>query len=340
MRTRTRALRLVIAVLMTVGLAVAIAGCGDDGDSGASGGTDSTAAQNSDVTIGYISLGETVPFVGLVTKGIRSAAQEAGVKLVFCDSQLDAQKALDCARQMKTQKVDGILNFQVDESAAPRVCAAGPDVPVVAIDIHQAPCEVVFYGADNANAGLFAGNALGEYAKDKFNCEVDALLVLEQASAGAVVEQRLGGMEKGVKNSCPDVKSETVAYDGTTDSAIQPIRDTLSRLPNAKRILLVSVNDDGVIGAIKGAEQVNRAGDLYVAGQGADPTSFPYMCGESTFKNWIADTAYFPERYGSETVPILLSLIKGETQPKEVFVKHEAVTQENIRQVYPDACKS
>ncbi len=337
MRKRTRVLT--AAVAGAVSLAV-LAGCGSDDKDAAStaAGENTTAAAG--VKIGYISLGETVPFVGLVTQGIRDSAKKAGVELVFCDSQLDAQKAIDCARQMKTQGVKGILNFQVDASASPRVCAAGPDVPVVAIDIHQAPCEKVFYGADNKNAGTFAGKALGEYAKKNFNCEIDALPVLDQAAAGEVVAQRLAGMVDGVKASCPDVNGEKVPYKGTTDSAIQPIRDTLSRLPKAKHILLVAVNDDGVIGAIKGAEQVNRANDIYVAGQGADPTSFPYLCGTKTFKNWIADTAYFPERYGETVVPLLLKLINGETTEDTVFVSHEAVTQDNVRDVYPDACTS
>jgi len=335
MRVGKRALSLAVVALLGAGI---VAGCGDDDDSGDGGGAATTAAA-SDVKIGYISLGETVPFVGLVTEGIRQAAAENGVELAFCDSQLDAQKALDCARQFKTQQVDGIINFQVDESASPRICAAGPDVPVVAIDIFQKPCEDVFYGADNANAGTFAGEALGEYAKNEFDCDVDALLVLEQGAAGKVVEDRLGGMVDGVKASCPDVTTETVPYDGTTDSAIQPIRDTLSRV-QGDHILLVSVNDDGVIGAIKGAQQVGRANDLYTAGQGADPTSWPYLCGENEYKNWIADTAYFPERYGEFTVPILLSLINGEEQPPVVYVEHEAVTQENIREIYPDACST
>ena len=54
----------------------------------------------------------------------------------------------------------------------------------------------------------------------------------------------------------------------------------------------------------------------------------------------IADTAYFPEKYGADTVPILLDLINGGTQPEEVFVEHAAVTQDNIRELYPDACTS
>ena len=97
------------------------------------------------VKIGYINLSDQLPFVVLVRKGIEKAAKAAGAQLVECDSNLDAQKAINCAAQLKLQGVKGILNFQLDSKAAPRVCAAGPKVPTVAIDIHQPPCEVVFF---------------------------------------------------------------------------------------------------------------------------------------------------------------------------------------------------
>lgn len=287
--------------------------------------------------IGYISLGETVPFVRLVTKSVQDQGKAAGYEVLFCDSELDAQKAIDCAAQFKTQGVKAIVNFQVDEAAAPRVCAAGPDVPVVAIDIHQSPCEDVFYGADNKNAGTFAGRALGQYAKATHKCDYKALLVLDQRSAGEVVKNRLAGMVTGFKKFCPKVKDQRVNYKGTTDSAIQPMRDTLTRVKG--RVAVVSVNDDGAIGAIKAAQQVRRDKDLFVAGQGADPTSFPYLCGKNRFKGWISDTAYFPERYGNDVIPLVTRLLAGQTPPKEVFVKHQAVTQKNIRKLYPNACK-
>lgn len=288
--------------------------------------------------IGYISLGETVPFVRLVTKSVQDQGAKAGFEVITCDSALDAEKALNCARQFKTQGVKAIVNFQVDESAAPRICEAGPAVPVVSIDIHQAPCEKVFYGADNNNAGKFAGRALGRYTKNSLSCKVDRLFILDQRSAGAVVVARLKGMEVGFKEFCPAVKSVRVNYKGTTDSAIQPVRDALTRFPG-KKVALVSVNDDGAIGAIKAAQAARREKDLLVSGQGADPTSFPYLCGKSRFKGWISDTAYFPEKYGNDVIPIVKGLLAGKTFPKEVYVKHKAVTQQNIRTLYPNACK-
>src|SRR5262249_57725203 len=79
---------------------------------GVAGGAGSAGARPASkhaapVKIGYISLGEQIPFVALVTKGMRKAAKENGVNLLVCDSQIDAQKAINCAAQFKTQGVKG-----------------------------------------------------------------------------------------------------------------------------------------------------------------------------------------------------------------------------------------
>jgi ribose transport system substrate-binding protein len=291
------------------------------------------------VKIGYINLSDQLPFVVLVRKSIERAAKANGVKLVECDSNLDAQKAINCAAQLKTQGVQGIINFQLDATAAPRVCAAGPKVPVVAIDIHQRPCETVFYGANNYYAGKLSGTALGLYAKTKWQCKVDGLLSLNAPTAGQVVVDRENGMVAGVKASCPNVKVTKVTTNATTSGSIQPFTDTLSRFPGKHHLLVIATNDDQSIGAVKAAQSAGRLGDIYVGSQGADPTSWPYMCGKTPFKNWVDDTAYFPERYGDTAVPLLLSLIDGQKEPAFVAVNHRVVTPQNIKLIYPNACK-
>ena len=69
------------------------------------------------VKIGYINLSDQLPFVVLVRKSIEKAAKAAGATLVECDSNLDAQKAINCAAQLKSQGVQGIVNFQLDTKA-------------------------------------------------------------------------------------------------------------------------------------------------------------------------------------------------------------------------------
>ena len=301
--------------------------------------TASTRSAASPLKIGYINLSNQLPFVVLVRKSLERAAKANGVKLVECDSNLDAQKAINCAAQLKSQGVKGIINFQLDATAAPRVCAAGPKVPVVAIDIHQKPCETVFYGANNFQAGRLAGAALGAFAKSKWACKADAMLSINAPTAGKVVIDRENGWIAGVRASCPKVKLIKVTTKATTDSTIQPFTDALTRLPGAHRLLVGATNDDQSIGAIKAAQASGRLGDIYIGGQGADPTSWPYICGKTPFKNWIADTAYFPERYGDTVVPLLLSLIDGQKEPKFVYINHRVVSPTNIKQIYPSACK-
>ena len=87
------------------------------------------------LTIGFTQLALGVPFPEALQRGMEAAAETAGVNLITCDSKLDAAAALDCARQFRTQNVDGLVTFQADAAAAANICAEGPQVPVIAIDI-------------------------------------------------------------------------------------------------------------------------------------------------------------------------------------------------------------
>lgn len=315
--------------LLVLGLAIFASGVGA-----------SPAAPQKKIVIGYIDHIASIPFVQLVKKSVVAASKKAGVKVYTCESNGDAQAAVNCAAQFKTQGVQGILNFQPVQAAGPRVCAAGPKVPVIAFDIVQKPCQTVFYGANNSKAGFLAGKALGQFAKKQFNCKIDAMVSMEAPAVGIVNNERVNGMISGYSSLCGK-PSNWIRVDGkgTTDTAIQPATDTLTRLSGDHTIMVVSLNDDMAIGMIKAAQSSNRLGDIYVAGQGADPTSWPYLCGKQAFKNWEADTAYFPELYGFRTVPILVNLIKGRKEPKTVYTNHKVVTPSNISSIYPKACK-
>lgn len=284
--------------------------------------------------IGYISLGDALPFVKIVSDSIKAAAETAGAELVFCDSQLDPAKALACAQNFKTQGVDGILNFQLDQKAAAQICAAGPDVPVVAIDIHQAPCEKAFMGANNQLAGEVAGEALGNFYKEKFNCEYDAFVKGEQPAAGEVTKIRADGVITGFEKVCgpiPADKLRAVNLGSTTDDGRAAFADTLTALQGKKNIAVSSINDDTGLGVMAAAKAANRMDDIWLVSQGGDPTSWENI---RTNEHWVGDSAYFPEKYGEIGIPAIIKLINGE-DPGDLLIKHEAVNKGNIDQIYP-----
>jgi ribose transport system substrate-binding protein len=291
------------------------------------------AGSGEGLKLGYISLGDSVPFVKLVSDSIKREAETAGAELVFCDSQVDGQKALDCARNFKTQGVQAYLNFQVDQKLSGAICEAGPQVPVIAIDIVQEPCQVSFMGAANEYAGNIAGEAIGKYAKDTWNCEYDAYISLESTAAADANRLRMGGTREGFTKHC-EIKNERILDADRTDPARTKFADVLTALPGKKRIIVVAINDDGLIGALAAARTSNRVEDIFLAGQGADPTSH---CEILNNPNWIADAAYFPERYGEIAVPYLIRAAKGETIPEEILVPHVAITKDNIAEHYADS---
>ena len=353
--------RWVVVIAALAVLALTVAACGDDDDGGngsanaAASGDDAAAKADLEATLaqarkgivkfeqpeagsgdglklGFIALGDQVPFSKLVTDGMREAAQQAGAKLVVCDSRLDGQVALDCARNFKTQGVQAYLNFQVDQKLSAAICKAGPDVPVIAVDITQEPCQVSFMGAANEYAGIIAGQAMGEFAKREWNCDYDAYVSLESTASVDANKARMGGYRKGFQSVCPgELKNERVLDADRTDAARTKMTDTLTALPGQKKIVVVAINDDGILGAIAAAKTAGREGDIYVSGQGADPSAW---CEIKNNPNWVADAAYFPERYGQIGIPYLIRAAKGEKIPENLLVPHELVNRDNIDQIY------
>ncbi|HSO29799.1 MAG TPA: sugar ABC transporter substrate-binding protein [Candidatus Sulfomarinibacteraceae bacterium] len=284
--------------------------------------------------IGYISLGDSVPFVKLVSDSIKRSAEEAGQELAFCDSEIDAAKALSCAQNLKVQGVEGVLNFQVFQDSSPEICEAYGNVPTIAIDIVQPPCEVAFMGANNHEAGRLGGAAIGKYAKDNWNCDITAYVSLESTAAGAANTARMGGWRDGFKEFCPIPADKEHVLDGAdrTDPALEAMTNLLGALPG-NHIVVVAINEDGILGAIGAANTLGRQTDLYYGGQGTDPSIWKDV---ACNPNYIVSVAYYPERYGTLLIPNMVKKLQGEEIPREIFTQHEVINRDNIRAIYPE----
>ena len=328
-------------------VAVVVAACGGGGSSTAP----STAAPASQAAsqaaseapasqaaeqfkIGYISLGDSVPFVKLVSDGIKAAAEEAGQDLAFCDSQIDQAKALECAQNFKVQQVQGVLNFQVFQDSSPEICEAYGSVPTIAIDIIQPPCQTAFMGANNREAGRMAGSEIGKYAKDTWDCDYTAYVSLESTASGQANTDRMGGFRDGFKEHCEIPADKERILDGAdrTDPALEQMTNLLGALPG-DRIIVTAINEDGILGAIGAANTLGRQTDLWYAGQGADPSIWKDI---ACNPNYVATVAYYPERYGTLLIPNMVKALQGETIPTEIFTEHEVVNRDNIRTIYPE----
>jgi len=293
---------------------------------------EAVAGSGEGLKLGFIALGDSIPFSKLVTDSMIAQAEAAGAELVVCDSAFDGAKALACVQNFKTQGVQGYLNFQLDAAAAAGICDAGPQVPVIAVDIEQQPCQVAFMGANNEKAGFIGGESLGQYFQENFDCEYDAFVSLEQPAAGVVNGFRMGGYQDGFESVCGPIENlREVDAAGATDTARTVFADVLTTLPDARQIVVTGINDDVLLGALAAARTANRVGDIYMSGQGADPSAH---CEIATNPNWVGDVAYFPERYGEIGIPYLIDLVNGESVPEMLLIPHQWVDASNVADYY------
>ena len=240
-----------------------------------------------------------------------------GAKLVECDSNLDAQKAINCAAQLKIAGREGHPELPARREGRAARLRRGPKVPVVAIDIHQPPCETVFYGANNFQAGKLAAPRSARTRRRRGTARSTACSrsTRRRRARSSSTARTASSPASAVAVPGPQGdQGHDERDDGRRRSSRSPTRSR--GCPGKHQLLVVATNDDQAIGAIKAAQAAGRLGDIYIGAQGGDPTSWPYLCGKTPFKNWIADTAYFPEDYGDTVVPPLLSMIDGQKEPK------------------------
>lgn len=299
---------------LVVSAALVLSACGSDSGSSSDGGgtagnldaappkaptgvvkfEDAAEGSGKGLTFGFTQLTLAAGFPQDVQKSVEEQAKRAGVKLITCDSKADASVALDCAKQFKTQGVDGLITFQADTNAAPRICAAGPDVPVIAVDIDQGPCQTSFMGAANKYAGELVGYNVGLYFAKEFKCKYDAFISLESKAVGEVNELRMGGIRDGFESVCGKIKNLRkidTGPGGLAEPAQRQTTDTLTALPGAKRVIVVGINEDVILGALAAARAQNRSDDLYLGVQNLNPKN----CTIYDSPHWLGSVAYFPE---------------------------------------------
>lgn len=303
------------------------------GSSSAPGRSNGPSSDPGPPRIGYLSLDERNAFVASVSASIRGAVAGAGLELVECDPGWTREGVADCARQLADAGIDGLLSFQPFPDLATQVCAIIGDVPVVGVAFDQGPCQVSRLRIDQAESGRLAGDAVGRFAAEQWDCEVSAYLSLESSDADPEGRVRMAGYRDGYEGHCP-LPGRTFVLDGA-DRLATAQAQVASRLEGlqGKRIIIVGLNEDAILGAMAAASSAGRADEAWYSGQLADPSIRERIACDG---HYIASVAQFPERFGEQVVPLIVGALNGTAVPPVVDAALELVTAANVRQLFPD----
>jgi ribose transport system substrate-binding protein len=268
-----------------------------------------------------------MPFSEAVQVSLRNAAAAVGVDLVVLDNHYDADTAIRNAEQFIRERVDVIIEFQVEERAAPIIAdiIAQSGIPLIAIDIPHP--HATYFGIDNYRAGREAGDLLAQFTINHWGGKADWIVGLDLVEAGPLVQSRITGAFEGVKARVPNVPVECfVRIDGRgmRETSYKAIHEFLQRHPKDKHILIAAANDTSAMGAIAAIRELKREKNTAVVGYDCLPEMLLEM--QRPGSPAIASISHEVGLYGPRLIEIGLALLKGETVAPYNYVEHRAVT--------------
>ena len=287
--------------------------------------------------IGFANLTEDATFFADVRTSIDRAAKKTGdIEVIKANNRMDGATALTNAETFINQGVDLAIEFQTDEKFGPAIMEKfnAKKIPVIAIDIPHP--GAVYFGANNYKAGLIGGEAAAKYAIEHWNGKVDKVLSLELPQSGAIPAKRMKGQLDGIGKHIKIADKDILHLDSknTLEEAQRVVANVLNTMPEAKHILVVTINDGTALGAIAALEIAGRKKHAAVFAQGADASARQEIRKPGSI--FIGSVAYFPERYGDSLIPLALDILEGRPHEKENFVDHVLITKDNLDEYYPE----
>ena len=286
--------------------------------------------------LGYAAQGTDYQFSKEVSSGLQRAAQAEGIELICLDNRYNAKIAQRNADVLVREKVDLVIEFQTDEHVAAIVAAKyrEANIPLIAIEVPHP--GATYFGANNYEAGLIGGRFLGRWAKQHWQGQVDEIILMALARAGALPKMRLTGMLVGLKEIVPALEDTKVTFlegDGVFSESLEVVRRHL-RSNRSRRLLVGAINDPSAIGALRAFQEAGRAQACAIMGQNASPEGRAELRRPGT--RLVGSVAYFPEKYGPAILGVALDILNRRPVPPAVFAKHDLVTPDNVDHVYPN----
>jgi ribose transport system substrate-binding protein len=288
--------------------------------------------------IGYAQLATDQPFVQKVTQGLKDAAAQAHVELLVVDNKENPEQALKNAEWLIAQKVDFVIEYEFHSGVGPSLAdmfrKAG--IPLLAIDIPMP--SAIYFGVDNYEVGRLGGQALAQFAHDKWNGLVGRVLLLELPEAGPFPHARVLGTVDGIRSVLPNLNENNVLHKdakGTEKGGYAVTRQIAQSLGKKEHLLISASNDNCTRGAIRAIRELGREKSTAIMSQGWGPDPDLEAELQSIESPLIGAIAYFPERYGERILPIVLQCLKRQPVSPSYYCDHDLLLKRGLEKHQP-----
>lgn len=292
--------------------------------------------------LGFANIFATLPFCISVEKNIIKQAKLAGFAekdMIIMDNQYDSVIGLKNADIMLSKRPNFFIEFQSDAKVNSIVAQkfGRANIPLLAIDVPVPGAP--FMGVNNWKVAVIAGEYAGKLIKEQWGGwdNVDLVVLLQMPAGGEVTMLRSEGFAAALVDMFgADAEEKIVRADGgmgQTEQAKAAMDDVIAAHPDAERIVLTTINEQTMAGAIASLQGAGRwsADDTIIIAQGGDEL------GQSQIRSGLTDAtiAYFPEKYGEYVIPAVVAILQGQAVPPYIYIENEVITKANIDKFYP-----
>jgi ribose transport system substrate-binding protein len=283
------------------------------------------------IRFGFGGQSEDLPFSQAVTESLRAAAASSGVDLMILDNHYDAATAIRNAEQFVANRVDLVIEFQIEQQVAPIVAdkIADAGIPLIAVEIPHP--HAIFFGVNNYRAGFEAGEYLAIHARQRWDSKASWVIGLDIEEAGPLVQSRITGAFEGVRSVLPDLPIEAfVRMDGRglRDRGYKLTADFLRRHPKDRGLLIAATTDTSALGALQAVREAKREKHVAIVGQDCIPEALEEMTKPNS--PFIGSVSHEVNTYGARLIHLGLAMIKGDRIPPYNYVNHKLFTAKTI----------
>lgn len=278
-------------------------------------------------------------------------AEEAGIRIKLYNNDFDGETALRNAQLMVQDKPDLIIMYNAVEGVSASIGKLFNDagIPCIAVNVPIPGCP--WFNLSNKEIGYETGKVVAEEAKARgWTGENTTVILVQNASAGEEVNHSVMYFYQAVAESMEGmdlINAEEITRDKTTmgnnlvqvdgQSALEPsylaVKNVLPTIPQDRKILVMTPNDDSAMGAWRAIEEANRADDALIAGLGGGEEGLKQL---RENPNWVAEGDIFFPFWGQYLLAMAIEMLNGDTPPERTAAPQVVLTKETVDQYYPD----
>lgn len=305
-------------------------------------------AQDKRYKIAFANITEAGELFVQLGNGTAAAAEKANIELRRYDNKFDSETTLRNAQLMVQDQPDLILEYNGVQGIGPALQRVFETANIPFIAINVAVPGGHWFNLVNKDLGADTARTVVKIAQDKGWSAADTTVIIVQASESGdevndcvryfyITAAELMGMPAAAPadiNPLTTTISESgIQVDGKAqlETSYAAVKNVLQTLPEDRKILLYSVNDDSTVGAWRAVQEAGRAENTLVAGLGGSAAALKEL---RTNPSWVAEGSIFMGQWGQYLITMAVAILEGATPPELTKCPQIVLTTKNVDTFY------